>query len=119
MKTSLYKNRALADKRYAVIRISLGHPRWRTPYKMAGVLPELAPTRDMLGMTQAAYRKRYLKLLDALDIDAVRVRIAEIAGDREPVLCCFEDLSEPDKWCHRRMFADWWTAMTGEPIEEL
>jgi hypothetical protein len=35
------------------------------------------------------------------------------------VLLCFEDLSKPGEWCHRRAFATWWEEQTGEKVEEL
>jgi hypothetical protein len=34
-------------------------------------------------------------------------------------LLCYEDLSEPGTFCHRRMFAEWWSERTGEKVEEL
>ena len=32
------------------------------------------------------------------------------------VLLCFENLAKPGLWCHRTMFAEWWTGETGELV---
>jgi hypothetical protein len=34
-------------------------------------------------------------------------------------LLCFEDLTKPGLWCHRRPFANWWLENTGEVVPEL
>ena len=38
---------------------------------------------------------------------------------KDVVLCCYEDVREPNEWCHRLVFAEWWLKNTGERIEEL
>jgi hypothetical protein len=35
------------------------------------------------------------------------------------VCLCFEDLTKPGLWCHRQIFARWWTEETGEAVPEL
>ena len=46
----------------------------------------------------------------------------EEAADQEGkdlVLLCYEDVRNPEDWCHRTMFAQWYCEHTGEIIEEL
>jgi hypothetical protein len=50
--------------------------------------------------------------------------LAELADLREGydqpiVLLCFEDLSKPGAWCHRRLLAEWISQKLGEKIPEL
>ncbi|WIK63333.1 hypothetical protein [Gleimia europaea] len=45
--------------------------------------------------------------------------IAKAEGDYRLVLLCFEDISKPGQWCHRRAFAKWWEQKTGDPVREL
>ena len=50
---------------------------------------------------------------------ALLTEVADLAGNDQLVLCCFEDLRTPGAWCHRRIFATWWEQATGEPVLEL
>ena len=34
------------------------------------------------------------------------------------ILLCYEDVTNPDEWCHRTVFAKWWEDNTGETVEE-
>lgn len=103
---------------HAVIRISIGHPRWKLPYQVAGKLPALMPGRTWIGLEKAEYEKLYLARLDAIDPEAVVDEIDTLAGTRPAVLTCFEKLTD-GTWCHRRMFAAWFESKTGQKIEEL
>jgi hypothetical protein len=40
-------------------------------------------------------------------------------GSEGVVLLCFEDLTKPGEWCHRRSFAAWWDEKTGQKVDEL
>ncbi|MHB8397318.1 MAG: DUF488 family protein [Candidatus Limnocylindrales bacterium] len=105
----------------APVRISIGAPRFRTPYQIAGACRLLMPRRDMLGLPYDDYEGEYLAILDGHGADAIRSdldRIAESADGRPLALLCFENLAA-GKWCHRRIFADWWVEQTGESIDEL
>lgn len=122
MKTSYYARAfKLPRDQFFIVRISVGAPRGG---KCDAFMPELAPTWDMLN---AGYgTKEYFPMLKKTGADAIGRRFAELraeAAGREILLCCFESLSpekvEAGQWCHRRMFADWWKAQTGEVIEEF
>lgn len=104
------------------VRTSLGGPRFKIPYRIEGVCRLLMPRRDMLGLPIEEYESLYVEILEGHGLDAIRQDFRTISnenGGRGLVLLCFEDLNKSDNWCHRRMFADWWTEQTGEPVPEL
>ena len=49
---------------------------------------------------------------------SVQIKKYEELG-KDVVLCCYEDVRQPDEWCHRLVFAEWWFKQTGEVILEL
>jgi hypothetical protein len=121
--TSRYSARALiVASGLAPIRTSIGHPRWKLGYELAGSCKELMPLRSMLQMEQDEYRALYEARLDAVGftrLDDLLRTLSEQAGGRGLVLLCFEDLAKPGLWCHRRMFAAWWEAKCGQAVPEL
>ena len=60
-----------------------------------------------------------IPLLSPLRQKTLQPAITEQSGDHRLVLLCFEDLSKPGEWCHRRIFADWWKDITGDHVREL
>lgn len=120
--TSRYQSADLIlDSRLAPVRITLGHPRFRLGYELAGNCRLLAPTREIFGLEQEGFTRRYLKLLERRGVDQIRVALDEIAGSTPApglVLLCFENVLAGE-FCHRRLFADWWVRNTGEPVPEL
>jgi hypothetical protein len=119
MLTSYYACPKIDSAVHAPIRISIGNPRFRRPYKDAGRILALAPDRAWLGLPREQYEPLYVAKLEQLDLDLIRADIARLAGTRIPVLLCFEHLAKPGAWCHRRMFAAWWERKTGEMVGEL
>ena len=121
--TSRYANTTLAAYPAAKVRITLGHPRFRLSYELAGKIPELAPTREMFGKTEAEFAAAYTALLvERGGVDHLTERFASIAaetGSDDLVLLCFEDLRTPGLFCHRRVFAEWWEQQTGRTVPEL
>lgn len=104
------------------VRITLGAPRFRLPYKIAGSVPELAPRREYFSKPLPAFTTAYRADLDR--VGAARIAellqgIADRARDHRLVLLCFEDLADPTLWCHRRIFATWWKDVTGDEVREL
>lgn len=107
------------------IRSTVGRPRFRLPYQLAGHATLITPMRWMLDINdEAKYRTVYTDMLASKGLTAIQEELATLAtgagGDRL-VLLCFCDLTvpAPDNWCHRRVFADWWQAQTGFEIPEL
>ncbi|MEV4704531.1 hypothetical protein [Actinoplanes sp. NPDC049316] len=105
------------------VRTTAGYPRFTLGYELAGHARLISPTWAMVSINdEATYRGLYRQMLDARGVDAVRDELQAIADqvpDPRLVLLCFDDLSKPDGWCHRRMFADWWTEHTGTEVPEL
>ncbi|KPI15704.1 hypothetical protein OK074_2149 [Actinobacteria bacterium OK074] len=104
------------------VRITLGAPRWVLPYVLEHQVREAAPSREYFGVARPTYEAAYLAQLDRCGVEFFASRFREIAAagrDLRLVLLCFEDLSEPGQWCHRRMFAEWWQEETGARVREL
>jgi hypothetical protein len=105
------------------VRTSIGHPRfWKGP--QLALAPSIYPTRPMLVLPIDRYEQQYRQILNSHGFDHIRAeleRIVRVRPDEEPtlVLMCFEKLSKPGAWCHRRMFAQWWLEQTGEEVPEL
>lgn len=105
------------------VRISNGFPKF-VKYPLPLTIKELWPLwADVKAdLDQATFRDRYREKLagHGLDVIASRLRAMVAAGgDHRLVLMCYEDLAKPGWWCHRTMFAEWWTEQTGEPVTEL
>lgn len=118
--------RAFRPEMGAAVRITRGAPRWRLHYQIAGTIPELAPTAREFGIKDGAeFTAAYQVRLTEVGFD----RVAELLKATVPrgriVLCCFESLSAvaldvPQPYiCHRRCFAEWWEAQTGDVVPEL
>ncbi len=120
--TARFLNPTLAEHPAAKVRITVGAPRFSLPYNLRQVL-ELAPTRWMLDKPEAEFTDMYLRLLEmrggVTKMQSRFAQVAEEAGVDQLVLLCFELLGEPGVFCHRRIFADYWTEATGEPVPEL
>ena len=104
------------------VRITLGAPRFKLPYSLTHAVRELAPRKEYFTKPQPEFTVAYRADLDALGAVRIAERLREIAqaeGDHRLVLLCFEDLSDPQQWCHRRIFAAWWKDTTGDEVREL
>jgi len=121
--TSRYASRDLVLQSGRVpIGITVGNPRWPLGYQLACNLRALAPTRSMLGLPTDIFEQTYRARLDDLGVEAIRAllqRCCYEAGNDRLCLLCFENLDEPGKSCHRRMFAAWWQEHIGEVVPEL
>ncbi|GAA0695337.1 hypothetical protein GCM10010193_57610 [Kitasatospora atroaurantiaca] len=104
------------------VRITRGAPRFKLPYQLTHTVPELAPAAAYFNSPRPAFAAAYRADLTRLGAGQIAERlggIAQQAGDHRLVLLCFEDLAKPELWCHRRIFADWWSETTGDPVREL
>lgn len=104
------------------VRISLGTPRWIRREEPWPYVPQAAPSKAYLNVTdEAVFLDRYLAQLRTHGVAGIRERLEEIAtrakADRL-VLLCFEKLTKGEP-CHRRYFASWWYTETGQEIPEL
>ena len=121
MKTARYLNPNINPEIHTPVRISLGVPKFRIGYEIAGSVELLMPTPQMLSLDdEAVYRKLYFELLNHHGIRAIVEALQAVTKPgKETILLGFEDLRKPDTWCHRRMFADWIKRQTGRTIDEL
>lgn len=106
----------------APVKTTVGHPRFRLGYELAGALKEVTPDRTMLKLPQPEFRAAYFDKLDAVGLEGITAAMAEIAervDHQRLVLLCFDRLNKPGVWCHRTLFAEWWQNLTGEQIPEL
>ena len=104
------------------VRTTVGAPRYRLPYSLEHALPALYPTRSMLRLPRHLYEPQYLARLRETTAPVLQqhfLAIAEVSENESLVLLCFDKLSKPAAWCHRTMFATWWTEETGEVVPEL
>ena len=122
--TSRYANKELSKEEYYAVAISLGLPKFPLKYKIRERSYEIAPKGNMLKMEKGPYRDAYMRKLRDSGRDSIVNLVRRMEGtaaeeDKSLVLLCFEDVSKPEQWCHRTMFAEWWEEMTGEKIEEM
>jgi hypothetical protein len=100
------------------IGISRGVPR-RQP---AGYrrFPRLNPGpwfNDRLHPSEFRHRYR-TEILDQLDPHAALAELQAIAGDKVPVLVCYERVGG-GQWCHRALVAEWFREEIGLTVPEL
>jgi len=87
------------------IGISRGQPRGMAAgYRL---FRTLAPGSYFNSVSAEEYRTRYFIQLSELDPAKVVQDIKNLAGDRTPVLVCFEHPAKPADWCHRGFVSAW------------
>ena len=103
------------------VGITLGYPRGRLGYKLEANWRLLAPTRNILAIRERATFEPLMMGRLVTTWPEVEQRLIDLgsAWDRPIVLLCYEDLTKPGEWCHRRIVAQFIYNMTGEEIHEL
>jgi hypothetical protein len=97
---------------WGVKHVSLAEEPFAPPPHLLGAWKESEKTPE----DERRFEKGYRERLDAYGIDAIRERLEEVMGSADvAILLCYEK----DKFCHRRVFADWYQEQTGEVIEEI
>jgi hypothetical protein len=121
--TARYSNPSLATHPAAKVQTSLGAPKFKLPYHLGATIPELAPAGWMLNKSGAEFADLYTQLLERRGgIDHLAERFADVARAAsvdQLVLLCFEDITKPGLFCHRRVFGTYWEQRTGQAVEEL
>lgn len=121
------------DPSYGIpVRSTVGHPRFRLRYELAANWPQAAPERAWFSSAPYdTFRARYFEKLDLTGVDRFRQLARNLAiekltlnmdtdrSDVPIVLLCFDKLWQPDTWCHRTMFGEWWSERTGEDVPEF
>lgn len=117
--TSRWQSTDLASMDVVPVGISRGVPRFPVRYRYRRLM-ELAPDGWMFGIeNDERFEKVYVAKLERLGVDRIGSQLEGISaeeGGKALALLCFE--AGPEN-CHRGTFAAWWTARTGEAVEEL
>lgn len=106
----------------APVRTTVGAPRFRLGYELAGNVAMLAPHGLRSIEDEAEFEAAYRARLDGFGVEKIRAALeglARSAGTAGVVLLCFEDLEDPTQSCHRTIFSAWWREQTGEEVVEL
>lgn len=108
MKTSRFANVGDFGKHETPISISRWSPKWY----FGKSFHTLAAPGEMVLAAKAGkidredyeyfYKENVLSQLDPFVVLQTLKSVAE-----HPILLCYEDLTIPGEWCHRRMVADW------------
>jgi hypothetical protein len=121
--TSRYQAREkIAASRLAPVGTTVGRPRFKLGYELAGAAAALAPRGLLYVDDPAEFELAYRSRLEHVGVEAIRLLLATLAGNARAegvVLLCYEDLDVEGEWCHRRVFAEWWQEQTGEQVVEL
>jgi len=83
---------------------------------------KLAPGLWFNSVGLAEYLERYNAILAGLDPKLTWYEIKAIAGDKTPVLCCYESapsIQAGTTYCHRHMAAQWLEQTMGITIQEI
>jgi hypothetical protein len=121
--TARYSNRTIAPSGLTPIRITLGAPRFRLPYRIAETDKRFAPSRELFhthdrAIFEPAMREQLDRELGDRALDVLR-GYDEAHGTNGLVLLCFEDLRKPGVWCHRQILAAWIEERFGMVVPEL
>ena len=113
--TSYFGNlRKLHEAGIVPISIARWNPRWYNGFTMQ----ELAPTKYMLSdaCSEEGYITMYKQILSGMYSGTILKSIESIGKGKDVALLCYE---KPGDFCHRHMFAEWFTKTTGIQIEEF
>jgi Protein of unknown function, DUF488 len=120
--TSRWTSPLLRDLDAAYVGISRGVPRWPLPYRYK-LLRSLAPSREAFAIkNRDEFSREYLGELAILGTDRIVADLAKIGrevGHKPLVLLCWEDVFDPEQWCHRRLLAGWLHEHLGVEVPEL
>lgn len=119
--TSRFSNPELRSGQYTVVGIVRFMPRFPLAYPVAGNIKEIAPPANLFHVyDRGIFTAPYKEHLNSIGVENISERLQHYAAfGKDVVLCCYEDVRQPDEWCHRLVFAEWWLEQTGEQIVEL
>lgn len=118
MKQAIFTGNFANEKKYIAagytpISIALKPSRF---FVSRNFMPELAPTYDMLSISDEAYVPKYAKILRDLNPTEILNKISILSKGKPAVLMCFE--KEGD-FCHRRLVAEWLQTNFKIEVKEL
>lgn len=106
---------------FVPVRISVGAPRWVPWAKHVPRVNELMPfglLSKKKPLPAKEFDERYEARLDRAGVEVIQSRFDAIHEEylKPLVLLCWEP---PGERCHRRHFAAWWEAQTGQAVPEV
>ena len=118
MKQVIYTGNFANEKKYVAngftcISIALKPSRF---FVSRNFMPELAPTYDMLSISDEAYVPKYAEILKKINPEEILNKISILSKGKPAVLMCFE--KEGD-FCHRRLVAEWLQNLYKIEVKEL
>src|SRR5512132_2627392 len=117
-----FARQKVIDSGLAPVRTTVGAPKFKLGYELAGSVAMLAPYGLFSIGDRAEFEAAYRARLDGFGVEKIRAALEDLArsaGAARVVLLCFEDLDDPAQSCHRTIFATWWRERTGEHVIEL
>lgn len=99
--------------------IPIGIALWQPKFFSGHTIGLIAPKRYMLNdsLSEDEYTEMYIKdVLEKLDLNLFISLVNKISKGKDVAFCCYE---KPSDFCHRHIFAKWFTEKTGEIIEEF
>ena len=117
--TSRYQNQdAIIASGCVPVRVTVGRPRFKLRYELGGFVPDAAPYGALFKINDRdEFTEAYTARLETVGIESIAASLAAL-GDKL-VLLCYEDVTKDGEWCHRQVFADWWTIKIGTKVQEL
>jgi hypothetical protein len=119
--TSKWANQDLTHLDVVPVGISRGVPRWPLPYRYK-LLRLLAPSRETFALQDLEeFQQAYMAGLEDIGVGKIAWALRKISREhsgRPLALLCYEN-THTGEVCHRRMFAEWWKAQTGQEVPEL
>jgi hypothetical protein len=113
---------AMRDAYGVAVQTSVGEPKMSVDASRKDNFKQLAPYGINFGAPRETFEKRYRERLEKKDLtfyETVFLQIATRHDCGNLVLLCYEDITKPGKWCHRRMFAQWWEDQTGIHVPDI
>lgn len=108
------KSKQLKEMGLTPISISVVFP-WYSKIKYESCL-ELAPTKDMLKMSQDQYDIKFQKILGKLNPVTVHKDLVTLSQGKDIALLCYEkDVND----CHRKQVAEWIFKKLQITVEEI
>lgn len=119
--TSRYSNPELRSGKYTVVGVTRGLPKFNLGYILTDDIKDFGPPGYLFHENDRfVFTPKYFAYMDSIGIERVEHILSryKVYG-KDIVLCCYEDVREPNEWCHRLVFAEWYEQKTGCKINEL
>jgi hypothetical protein len=113
--TSRYQNRSLVERPELLkLGVTRGLPKMALRYRFMHT-PQLAPPYWLFSVNdrvvfEPKFRAHLQRSLGVAGALTMLRRATQEAERRAVVLLCYEDVRQPEEWCHRLVVSDWLAA---------